>query len=132
MQSAVICGDRAAPRDPEVYWRDIERGRAAYPRFGALADNIGPCAFWDRPREEPTQVTQDAKVLIVSATGDPRTPHKGAVALHGLLPSSKLLTLEGANRHAIYGLYENACVDDKVNDYLATGELPSHDRSCAK
>ncbi|MEU3350713.1 alpha/beta hydrolase [Streptomyces sp. NPDC037389] len=132
VQSAVICGDRAAPRDPEVYWRDIERGRAAYPRFGALVDNIGPCAFWDRPREEPTQVTQDAKALIVSATGDPRTPHKGAVALHGMLPSSKLLTLEGANRHAIYGLYQNACVDDKVNDYLATGELPSRDQSCSK
>ncbi|ARZ66157.1 alpha/beta hydrolase [Streptomyces sp. HU2014] len=131
-QTAIICGDRAAPRDPEVYWRDIERGRAAYPRFGALADNIGPCAFWDRPREEPTQVKHDAKALIVSATGDPRTTHKGAVALHGLLPSSKLITLQGANRHAIYGLYENSCVDDKVNQYLATGELPAGDQTCSK
>ncbi|MDJ0465497.1 alpha/beta hydrolase [Streptomyces sp. H27-C3] len=132
VQSAIICGDRAAPRDPEFYWRDIQRSRAAYPRFGAVTDNIGPCAFWDRPREEPTQVKQDAKVLIVSATGDPRTPHKGAVALHGLLPSSKLITLEGANRHAIYGLYENACVDSKVNHYLATGKLPTHDQICSK
>ncbi|GAA0340375.1 alpha/beta hydrolase [Streptomyces blastmyceticus] len=132
VQSAVICGDGAAPRDPEVYWRDIERGRAAYPRFGALADNIGPCAFWDRPREEPTEVKHDAKVLIVSATGDPRTPHKGAVALHGLLPSSKLVTLEGANRHALYGLYGNPCVDDKVNRYLDTGRLPADDQTCSK
>ncbi|WP_371099684.1 alpha/beta hydrolase [Streptomyces sanglieri] len=44
----------------------------------------------------------------MSATGDPRTPHTGAVALHGLLPSSKLITVKGANRHAMYGLYENA------------------------
>lgn len=132
VQSAIICGDRAAPRDPEVYWRDIERSRATSPRFGPLADNIGPCAFWDRPREEPTEVKRDAEVLIVSATGDPRTPHKGAVALHGLLPSSRLLTLEGANRHAVYGLYGNACVDDEVNRYLATGELPSRDRTCSK
>ncbi|WP_329403824.1 alpha/beta hydrolase [Streptomyces melanogenes] len=132
VQSAIICGDKAAPRDPEVYWRDIERSRATYPRFGALANNIGPCAFWDKPREEPTRVKHDAEVLIVSATGDPRTPHKGAVALHGLLPSSKLITLKGANRHAVYGLYGNACVDNKVNQYLATGKLPADDQTCSK
>ncbi|MEU7583564.1 alpha/beta hydrolase [Streptomyces sp. NPDC041068] len=131
-QTAVICGDRAAPRDPEVYWRDIRRGRATYPRFGAMNNNIGPCAFWDRPRERPTEVKHDAKALIVSATGDPRTAHKGAVALHGLLPSSKLITVKGANRHAIYGLYENACVDNGVNRYLATGELPIHDQTCSR
>ncbi|QEU92138.1 alpha/beta hydrolase [Streptomyces kanamyceticus] len=131
-QTAVICGDVAAPRDPEVYWRDIQRSRAAYPRFGAVNNNIGPCAFWDRPREKPTQVKHDAKALIVSATGDPRTPHKGAVALHDQLPSSKLITVKGANRHAVYGLYENACVDKKVNRYLATGKLPTGDQSCAK
>ncbi|OAR22638.1 hydrolase [Streptomyces sp. ERV7] len=132
VQSAVICGDRAAPRDPEVYWRDIERSRAASPRFGALVNNIGPCAFWDRPREEPTQVKRDAKVLIVSATGDPRTAHKGALALHGMLPSSKLITLKGANHHAVYGLYGNTCVDDKVNRYLATGKLPLDDQTCSQ
>ncbi|WP_179499955.1 alpha/beta hydrolase [Streptomyces sp. WZ.A104] len=130
VQSAVICGDVAAPRDPEVYWRDIERSRAAHPRLGPLVNNISPCAFWDRPREKPTKVKRDAKVLIVSATGDPRTTHTGAVALHGLLPSSKLLTLKGANRHAVYGLYENACVDNQVNRYLATGKLPATDKTC--
>ncbi len=97
-----------------------------------MNNNIGPCAFWDRPREKPTQVKHDAKALIVSATGDPRTPHKGAVALHDQLPSSKLITVKGANRHAVYGLYENACVDKKVNRYLATGKLPTGDQSCAK
>ncbi|MFG2219940.1 alpha/beta hydrolase [Streptomyces sp. NPDC048685] len=132
VQSAVLCGDRAAPRDPEVYWRDIEHSRTAYPRFGPLANNINPCAFWDRPREKPTQVKHDTKLLIVSATGDPRTPHTGAVALHRLLPSSKLITLNGANRHAIYGVYENTCIDNKVNQYLATGQLPANDQTCSK
>lgn len=50
VQSAIICGDVSAPRDPELYWRDIERGRAAHPLFGPLADNINLCAFWDRDR----------------------------------------------------------------------------------
>ncbi|MEU2871915.1 alpha/beta hydrolase [Streptomyces olivoreticuli] len=132
VQTAILCGDVAAPRDPEHYWRDIERSRAAHPLFGPLTNNIGPCAFWDRPREEPTQVRHDAPALIVSATGDPRTPHTGAVALHGMLPSSKLITLKGANQHGIYGYYGNTCVDAQVNAYLATGELPASDRTCVK
>ncbi|EPH40216.1 putative Tripeptidyl aminopeptidase [Streptomyces aurantiacus JA 4570] len=74
-QTAILCGDVAAPRDPEHYWRDIERSRAAHPVFGPLANNINPCAFWDRPREQPTQVSDDARALIVAATGDPRTPY---------------------------------------------------------
>ncbi|MBT2407354.1 MULTISPECIES: alpha/beta hydrolase [unclassified Streptomyces] len=131
-QSAIICGDVAARRDPELYWRDIERNRAAHPLFGPLTNNINPCAFWDRPREEPTQVRRDAPALIVAATGDPRTTYKSSVELHRLLPSSRLVTLEGANRHALFGLYGNTCVDDQVNRYLATGKLPTKDQTCVK
>ncbi|MFD4869293.1 alpha/beta hydrolase [Streptomyces sp. NPDC058412] len=132
VQSAIICGDVAAGRDPEQYWRDIERSRAAHPLFGPLTRNINPCAFWDRPREEPTRVRHDAAALIVAATGDPRTTYKGSVELRRQLPSSRLITLEGANRHALYGSYGNTCVDDQVNRYLATGRLPAKDRTCAK
>ncbi|MER6318445.1 alpha/beta hydrolase [Streptomyces sp. NPDC001581] len=132
VQSAIICGDVAAGRDPEQYWRDIERSRAAHPLFGPLTRNINPCAFWDRPREEPTRVRHDAAALIVAATGDPRTTYKGSVELRRQLPSSRLITLEGANRHALYGSYGNTCVDDQVNRYLATGKLPAKDRTCAK
>jgi len=131
VQSAILCGDVSVPRDPESYWRDIERSRAAHPLFGPLTNNIGPCAFWDRPREEPTRVRHDTPALLVAATGDPRTPYTGSVALRGLLPSSRLITLEGAYRHALYGQYGNACVDDEVNRYLATGKLPAQDRTCS-
>ncbi|MFJ3922106.1 alpha/beta hydrolase [Streptomyces sp. NPDC090022] len=132
VQAAIMCGDVAAPRDPEVYWRDIERVRAAHPLFGPMTHNINPCAFWDRPREEPTRVRRDTPALIVAATGDPRTTYRSSVDLHRQLPSSRLITLEGANRHAIYGLYGNACVDEQVNRYLATGTLPKRDRTCAQ
>ncbi|MFB7619990.1 alpha/beta fold hydrolase [Kitasatospora sp. NPDC056181] len=131
-QQAVICADAPAPRDPEAYWREIERSRAEHPLFGPMVHNINPCAFWDRPREARTEVRRDAKVLIVAATGDPRTTYRDSVALHGLLPASRLLTLEGANRHALYGLYGNACVDDTVNAYLAGGRLPNGDRTCTR
>ncbi|MFD3737442.1 alpha/beta hydrolase [Streptomyces sp. NPDC058629] len=132
VQMAILCGDGPAPRDPELYWRDIERARAAHPLFGPLTENIGPCAFWDAPRENPTRIRHDAPALIVAATGDPRTTYRGSVALHDQLPSSRLLTLKGANRHALYGEYGNACVDTKVNRYLETGRLPGKDETCVK
>lgn len=132
VQTAILCGDVPASRNPELYWRDIERTRAAHPLFGPLTENIGPCAFWDAPREHPTRIRHDAPSLIVAATGDPRTTYRGSVALHDQLPSSKLLTLKNANRHAVYGEYGNACVDTKVNRYLATGKLPRKDEVCVK
>lgn len=131
-QTAIICGDKPAPRGVETYWKDIQRIRAAHPILGPLTNNISTCAFWDRPREKPTQVKHDAKMLIVAATGDTRTTYRSSVDLHTMLPGSKLLTLKGANRHALYGLYGNDCVDDKVNSYLATGKLPAKDQTCVK
>ncbi|GGV54629.1 alpha/beta hydrolase [Streptomyces spectabilis] len=131
-QTAILCGDVAAPRDPERYWRDIQRSRTRHPLFGPLTNNVTPCAFWDRPRERPTRVRHDARALIVAATGDPRAPYEGSVALRHRLPGSKLLTLKGANRHGIYGEYGNTCVDSKVNAYLATGRLPAKDETCAR
>ncbi|MEU7015851.1 alpha/beta hydrolase [Streptomyces sp. NPDC046385] len=131
-QMAILCADGSAPRDPEVYWRAIEASRAAHPVFGPALSNLNPCAFWERPRERRTEVRHDVPALIVSATGDPRTPHPGAVALHGMLPSSRLVTLEGVNSHGLYGFYGNACVDETVNAYLGTGRLPRADVTCAK
>ncbi|MFI0742948.1 alpha/beta hydrolase [Streptomyces sp. NPDC021100] len=133
VQAAILCGDVAAPRDPETYRRAVEDSRAAHPLFGPLANNTNPCAFWPRPpRERPTEVRTDAGALIVAATGDPRTPYAGSQALHGLLPSSRLLTVEGAEHHGLYGEYGNACVDGRVNAYLATGRLPATDATCPR
>ncbi|MFD3513455.1 alpha/beta hydrolase [Streptomyces sp. NPDC058657] len=132
VQMAIICGDAAGPRDPARYWLDVRRSRAAHPLFGPLTHNINPCAFWDRPREKPTEVRRDVPALIVAATGDPRTTYRSSVELHRQLPSSRLVTLRGANRHGLYGRYGNACVDDRVNQYLASGTLPTTDRTCAK
>ncbi|GHE82046.1 alpha/beta hydrolase [Streptomyces longispororuber] len=132
VQTAILCGDVAAPRDPERYWRDIRRSRRDHPLFGPLTNNIGPCAFWERPRERPTRVRHATPALLVAATGDPRTPYDGSVALRHRLRGSALITLEGADRHGVYGEYGNTCVDDEVNAYLATGVLPEGDRTCVR
>lgn len=130
VQSAILCGDAAAPRDPEVYWRDIERTRPWAPFFAPLTRNIGPCAFWDPPRESPTTVRDDFPALLVHATADPRTLYSGAITQHRNWPASRLITLRGPAQHSVYGVFGSTCVDSKVNAYLATGHLPAQDATC--
>jgi hypothetical protein len=128
---AITCGDRAAPRDPDTYWNDIQRSRARHPLFGPLDNTIWPCAFWpNQPRERPTHIDNPAPALIVSTTGDTATTYEGSKAMHRALTGSRLLTLSGTTAHAIYGDYGNACVDATVNAYLATGILPATDPGC--
>ncbi|TDC92931.1 alpha/beta hydrolase [Actinomadura sp. 7K507] len=129
--AAITCGDRAAPRDPGTYWKDVQRSRARHPLFGPLKNNIWPCAFWPgRPRERLTRVGNSTPALIVSATGDTATTYEGSKAMHRALTGSRLLTLRGTTAHGIYGEYGNGCVDAKVNAYLATGTLPAADPTC--
>lgn len=129
-QAAILCGDVPAPREPEVYWRDVQRSRTLDPLFGPVTHNITPCAFWAPPRERPTTVTDDFPALLVNATGDPRDPYDGALDLRRKWPSSRLVTLRGADQHGVYGYVGSACVDGAVNAYFATGRLPERDVSC--
>lgn len=131
VQTAILCGDAAAPRDPDVYWRDVRRSRERHPLIGPFTNGIGPCAFWDRPRERPTAVRDDFPALMVNATGDPRTTYAGATAMHRAWPGSRLVTRTGSDRHGLYGAYGDDCVDGTVNAYLRTGRLPAADVTCA-
>jgi pimeloyl-ACP methyl ester carboxylesterase len=130
-QTAYLCADTPGPRDPEVFWRAIQRSRTAHPLFGPILNDVTPCAFWAPPRERPTVVGGDVPSLMVNATGDPRVPYSEALAMHAKWPSSRLITVEGSSRHGVYGTnYANSCVNGKVNAYLATGTLPAADISC--
>jgi pimeloyl-ACP methyl ester carboxylesterase len=130
-QIAIICGDRAAPRDLEGYWRDIQAHRKAEAFFGALTRNVSPCVFWPHePKEQPTQVKNAVPALIVAADGDPRTAYPMALALHKSLTASRLVTLKNARTHGVFGEYGNNCVDQLVNAYLDSGVLPATDQTC--
>ncbi|TQJ75305.1 alpha/beta hydrolase [Streptomyces sp. SLBN-31] len=130
VQTSILCGDVPAPRDPEVYWRDVQRARTRDPLFGPVANGINPCAYWDAPREKPTTIRPDLPALLVNATGDPRTTYAGAEAVRRMWPSSRLVTLRGADQHAVFGVYGSACADAAVDRYLATGRLPERDVTC--
>ncbi|RKS74381.1 alpha/beta hydrolase family protein [Actinomadura pelletieri DSM 43383] len=129
--AAIICGDRAAPRDPEVYWRDIERRRKRHPLFGPITSNLFPCAFWPQaPREAPPAIGNATPALIVAATGDTATTYRSSRAMHRHMSGSRLLTLRGTVAHGIYGEYGDPCVDKKVNAYLESGGLPAGNLTC--
>jgi pimeloyl-ACP methyl ester carboxylesterase len=129
----ILCADRAASRDPDVYYRDIQAHRADEPLFGPLTRNITPCAFWPAaPLEPPTHVRNGVPALIVGATGDPRTPYPGQLAMHRDLTGSRLVTLEGAFEHIVYAVDDVPCVTDTVNAYLLGGPLPAADATCRR
>ncbi|MEU1799576.1 alpha/beta hydrolase [Streptomyces sp. NPDC019937] len=128
--TAIVCGDVAERRGVGSYWRAVQASRERFPLAGPLANNITPCEFWDRPAEAPTVLDNDAPALLVAATGDPRTLYAGAQAMREQWPSSRLLTVDGARQHGLYGEYGNTCVDERVNAYLRTGRLPAHDLTC--
>jgi pimeloyl-ACP methyl ester carboxylesterase len=133
VQAAIICADRAAPRDPRAYWRDIEAHRRDEPLFAPLVRNLGPCAFWPAPpRERPTDVRNRVPALVVQSTGDPATTYDAATAMHRAMAGSRMLTLEGARIHAVYANYGNACVDGHVNAYLRDGVLPGRNLTCQR
>ncbi|WP_370945799.1 alpha/beta fold hydrolase [Amycolatopsis sp. cg5] len=129
-QAAIMCGDTSSPRDPEWYWRNIQRDRAAEPVFGAFANNLTACAFWPEPVEEPTIVHNSVPSLIVQTTGDTRTAYESGVALHKSMTGSKLLTLQDVRVHAVFGNYPNKCTENVVNTYFRDGTLPKTDITC--
>ena len=129
-QTAIICGDVAERRGLGAYWRDIQGSRAAYPFAGPLASNVNPCEYWGRPAEAPTALPDDVPALLVAATGDPRTVYEGTTEVRADWPSSRLVTVAGAAQHGLFGEYGNACVDARVNAYLAEGRLPARDLTC--
>jgi hypothetical protein len=60
---------------------------------------------------------------LISEELDAATPYEGSLEVRKLFPKSSLISAPGGTTHA-GSLSGVACVDDKVADYLATGNLP--------
>ncbi|WP_255183347.1 MULTISPECIES: alpha/beta hydrolase [unclassified Rhodococcus (in: high G+C Gram-positive bacteria)] len=89
------------------------------------------CEFWP---VEPTlgypyatDIDGLPEVLVISATGDPVTPHEGGISLADTL-GARLLTVDG-NQHGTI-ISANACVDGAIADYLIDLELPDEGARC--
>ena len=98
-----------------------------YWQFGALR-----CESWPfEVKQSPVSysATGAPTILVVGTTGDPATPYAQAQALAGkILDKAFLLTYNGEG-HTVYG-QQVACVDNVVDKFFMTAELPEKDPNC--
>lgn len=129
----ISCND-SAPLD----WSDEEEQAAkdriieAAPRIGpAFVTLPGPCDYWPFEPDPPTgpfSAPDAPPTLVVATTGDPATPYEWGVTLADELETSTLLTVEGDSHTAYFE--GNRCVDDIVDRYILTLELPADGARC--
>jgi pimeloyl-ACP methyl ester carboxylesterase len=127
--NAVQCSDVNWPRS-WAYWTSDTKMVYAKAPFQAW-DNAwfnAACAFW--PVQGPAKPLQIKGaglpgILMLQGTLDPATPYSGAQDAHKLLPSARMVVVEGGGNHG-QSLEQpsNTCVQGYLNAYLATGALP--------
>jgi len=127
--NAVECADVNWPRNWAKWQSDTERVYKTAP-FEAW-DNAwfnAACAFWPfKGPAEPFKVDGAGlpPILMLQGTLDPATPYAGAQNAHRLLPSARMVVVEGGGDHGqSLETPPNACVQNYLNAYLATGAVP--------
>ena len=127
--NAVECADVSWPRSWAKWQADTVHVYQTAP-FEAW-DNAwfnAACAFW--PVQGPAKPFQvnGAKlppVLMLQGTLDAATPYAGAQNAHKLLPSARMVVVEGDGNHGqSLETPPDACVQGYLNSYLATGAVP--------
>ena len=127
--NAVECADAAWPRNWSKWQSDTERAYKTAP-FEAW-DNAwfnAACAFWPvQGPAEPFKVDGAGlpPVLMLQGTLDAATPYAGAQQAHRLLPSARMVVVEGGGNHGqSLESPPNQCVQNYLNAYLAAGAVP--------
>jgi pimeloyl-ACP methyl ester carboxylesterase len=127
--NAVQCSDVNWPRS-WAYWNSDTWKVYRKAPFEAW-DNAwynAACAFWPvKGPAKPLQIKGAGLpgILMLQGTLDPATPYAGAMVAHKLLPSSRIVVVEGGGNHGQSLSYPpNNCVNGYLNRYLATGALP--------
>ncbi|MFI9388768.1 alpha/beta fold hydrolase [Kutzneria sp. NPDC052558] len=123
---AVQCTDVQWPTSWQRWQSDAWRtfARAPYFAWGNAWFNA-PCLFW--PARAGTPVPVDGRgvggVLMIDETLDGATPFSGSLEVRRRYPGASLIAEPGGTSHAVTPR-GNACVDNKISSYLATGALP--------
>ncbi len=127
--NAVQCSDVNWPRSLSFWTSDTERIYRTAP-FQAW-DNAwfnAACAFWPvHGSAKPLQIkgTGLPGILMLQGTLDPATPYAGAQDAHKLLPSARMVVVEGGGNHGqSMEQPSDSCVQGYLNAYLGTGALP--------
>jgi pimeloyl-ACP methyl ester carboxylesterase len=127
--NAVQCSDVNWPRSWAYWTSDTQTVYKTAP-FQAW-DNAwynAACAFWPvKGPARPLQIKGTALpgILMLQGALDAATPYAGAQDAHKLLPSARMVVVEGGGNHG-QSLEQpsNSCVQGYLNSYLGTGALP--------
>jgi pimeloyl-ACP methyl ester carboxylesterase len=129
--NAVECADVNWPRNWSQWQSDTEHVYQTAP-FEAW-DNAwfnAACAFWPvTGPAQPFQVdgAQLPPVLMLQGTLDAATPYAGAQDAHKLLPTARMVVVEGDGNHGqSLETPSDTCVQNYLNNYLATGVVPEN------
>ncbi len=127
--NAVECSDVNWPRSWAKWNADTRRVYRTAP-FQAW-DNAwfnAACAFWPvQGPAKPLQINGAGLpgILMLQGTLDAATPYAGAQDAHKLLPSARMVVVEGGGNHGqSMEQPSNSCVQGYLNAYLGTGALP--------
>jgi pimeloyl-ACP methyl ester carboxylesterase len=127
--NAVECSDVNWPRNWSKWQADAERVDQAAP-FETW-DNVwfnAACAFWPVTGPAKPFAVDGSKlppILMLQGTLDAATPYAGAQQAHRLLPSARMVVVEGGGDHGqSLESPPNQCVQNYLNAYLATGAVP--------
>ncbi len=123
--NAVQCTDVQWPQAWSTWRQDnwATYKKAPFETWGNAWYNA-PCLYWAAPAGVPTTVNGGStSVLLIDETLDAATPYPGSLYVRSVFPSSSLIAEPGGTTHA-GSLYGNACVDNKIARFLATGHLP--------
>ncbi|GAB1689123.1 alpha/beta hydrolase [Krasilnikovia sp. M28-CT-15] len=123
---AVQCTDVQWPKKFSIWRKDNDRVHKIAPfETWANAWFNAPCLTWPAKAGTPVQVDGDQAppILLISETFDAATPFAGSLEVRRRFPRAVLVEGVGGTTHA-GSLFGDACVDDTVAAYLATGALP--------
>ena len=129
---AINCLDYPVESDKAVLEDQAQQLREVAP-YTARPDATGDlvCQNWPYPpklNKGPVRGEGANPVLVLGTTGDPATPYNWSVSLAEQLENAVLLTYVGEG-HLAYG-NGNPCINDPVDTYFLTGEMPAEGIRC--
>jgi pimeloyl-ACP methyl ester carboxylesterase len=130
--NAINCLDYPMETDTAAMRAEQQRLMQDSPTFGYFFAYGGTnCADWPYKNTRtpaPVEYTGDSPIVVIGTTGDPATPVEWASSLRKQLGNAALLTWEGEG-HTAYGR-ANSCLEDPVDTYLVSGQVPADNTVC--
>ena len=128
--NAVQCADVNWPRNWSKWDSDTRKvyTTAPYQAWDNAWYNAA-CAFWPvKGPATPMKIGASGLpgILMLQGTLDAATPYAGAQVAHSDLPTARMVVVEGGGNHGqSLESPANTCVQNYLNNYLASGALPS-------